>query len=211
MADKNGIEWQRMACVRLRSLNGIKWQIFEMDITRQSNNIYRNLIAYRKAVVIYDLTYHFCERFISIGDRTKDQMIQAARSGKQNIVEGKAASLTSAEMHLSLLGVARSSFQELLEDYLDYLRTRNLRIWETESKEVEAMRELGIKHRDSKFFLELAETRNDEVIANMAIVLLYQEDVLLRKHIEKQIKRFVDEGGFKESLTKARIDKKKKK
>ena len=180
-----------------------------MDITKQNNNLYRNLIAYRKAVVIYDLTYHFCERFIAIGDRTKDQMVQAARSGKQNIVEGKATSLTSAETHLKLLGVARSSFQELLEDYLDYLRTRKLRIWESSSKEVEAMRELGLSHTDSKFFLELAETRNDEVIANMAIVLLYQEDVLLRKHIEKQIKRFVDDGGFRESLAKARKDKKK--
>ena len=182
-----------------------------MDITKQSNNIYRNLIAYRKAVVIYDLTFLFCERFIAIGDRTKDQMIQAARSGKQNIVEGKAASLTSAEMHLRLLGVARASFQELLEDYLDYLRTRNLRIWETDSKEVEAMRELGSTHNNSKFFIELAETRNDEVIANMAIVLLHQEDVLLRKHIEKQIERFVENGGFRESLSQARFEKKKKK
>lgn len=182
-----------------------------MDITKQNNNLYRNLIVYHKAVVIYDLTYHFCERFIAIGDRTKDQMIQAARSGKQNIVEGKAASLTSAETHLKLLGVARASFQELLEDYIDYLRTRNLRIWETESKEVEAMRELGLKHNDSRFFLELAKTRNDEVIANMTIVLLYQEDVLLRKHIEKQIARFVREGGFRESLAKARIEEKRKK
>ena len=182
-----------------------------MDITNQNNNLYRNLIAYRKAVVIYDLTYHFCERFIAIGDRTKDQMIQAARSGKQNIVEGKAASLTSAETHLKLLGVARSSFQELLEDYIDYLRTRKLRLWESNSKEVEAMRNLGLTHKDSKFFLDLAETRNDEVIANMTIVLLYQEDVLLRKHIEKQIKHFVDEGGFRESLTKARIEEKRKK
>ena len=182
-----------------------------MDITKQNNNLYRNLIAYRKAVVIYDLTYHFCERFIVVGDRTKDQMIQAARSGKQNIVEGKAASLTSAESHLTLLGVARSSFQELLEDYLDYLRTRKLRIWETDSKEVEAMRELGLTHTDSKFFLELAETRNDEVIANMAIVLLCQEDVLLRKHIEKQIGRFVNNGGFKESLAKARRCKRREK
>ena len=182
-----------------------------MEVTKQNNNLYRNLIAYRKAVVIYDLTYHFCERFIAIGDRTKDQMIQAARSGKQNIVEGKAASLTSAESHLMLLGVARSSFQELLEDYLDYLRTRKLRIWETDSKEVEAMRELGLSHSDSNFFLELAETRNDEVIANMAIVLLYQEDVLLRKHIEKQIGRFVNNGGFKESLAKARRCKRKEK
>lgn len=192
------------------SLNDNEWQ-FEMDITKQNNNLYRNLIAYRKAVVIYDLTYHFCERFIAIGDRTKDQMIQAARSGKQNIVEGKAISLTSAETHLKLLGVARSSFQELLEDYIDYLRTRNLRIWETNSKEVETMRNLGLTYQDSKFFVELAETRNDEVIANMAIVLLYQEDVLLRKHIEKQISRFVNEGGFRESLTKARIEKKRKK
>ena len=182
-----------------------------MDITKQNNNLYRNLIAYRKAVVIYDLTYHFCERFIAIGDRTKDQMIQAARSGKQNIVEGKAASLTSAETHLKLLGVARSSFQELLEDYIDYLRTRKLRLWESNSKEVEAMRNLGLTHKDSKFFLDLAETRNDEVIANMTIVLLYQEDVLLRKHIEKQIKHFVDEGGFRESLTKARVEEKRKK
>ncbi|MBQ5753972.1 MAG: four helix bundle suffix domain-containing protein [Alistipes sp.] len=181
-----------------------------MDITKQNNNRYQNLIAYRKAIVIYDLTYHFCERFIAIGDRTKDQMIQAARSGKQNIVEGKAASLTSAETHLKLLGVARASFQELLEDYLDYLRTRKLRLWETNSKEVNTMRELGLSHDESKFFLELAEKRGDEVIANMAIVLLHQEDVLLRKHIEKQIARFVVDGGFRESLTKARIDKKKK-
>ena len=181
-----------------------------MDITKQNNNRYQNLIAYRKAIVIYDLTYHFCQRFIAIGDRTKDQMIQAARSGKQNIVEGKAASLTSAETHLKLLGVARASFQELLEDYLDYLRTRKLRLWETNSKEVNTMRELGLSHDESKFFLELAEKRGDEVIANMAIVLLHQEDVLLRKHIEKQIARFVVDGGFRESLTKARIDKKKK-
>lgn len=181
-----------------------------MDITKQNNNRYQNLIAYRKAIVIYDLTYHFCERFIAIGDRTKDQMIQAARSGKQNIVEGKAASLTSAETHLKLLGVARASFQELLEDYLDYLRTRKLRLWETNSKEVNTMRELGLSHDESKFFLELAEKRGDEVIANMTIVLLHQEDVLLRKHIEKQIARFVVDGGFRESLTKARIDKKKK-
>ena len=199
-----------MACVRLRSLNGIEWQK-KMDITKQNNNLYRNFIAYRKAVVIYDLTYHFCERFIAIGDRTKDQMIQAARSGKQNIVEGKAASLTSAETHLKLLGVARASFQELLEDFMDYLRARKLRIWETDSKEVKAMRDLGLTHNDSMFFVELAETRNDEVIANMVIVLLYQEDVLLRKHIEKQIARFVDDGGFRESLLKARIEKKKKK
>ena len=181
------------------------------DTLVKSQGDYHNLICYRKAELIYDITYHFANSVFKRGDRTIDQMVQAARSGKQNIVEGKAVSLPSAETHLKLLGVARSSFQELLEDYFDYLRTRNLRIWETDSKEVEAMRELGVKHRDSKFFIELAETRNDEVIANMVIVLLHQEDVLLRKHIEKQISRFVDEGGFRESLTKARTEKKKKK
>lgn len=199
-----------MAIVRgahLMTLNGR----LKMDITRQNNDLYRNLTAYRKAVVIYDLTYHFCERFIAIGDRTKDQMIQAARSGKQNIVEGKAASLTSPETQLRLLGVARASFQELLEDFMDYLRTRKLKIWNTSSKEVEVMRELGLSHSDSSFFVDLAEKRDDEVIANMAIVLLHQEDVLLRKHIEKQITHFVDNGGFRESLARARVNKKKKK
>ena len=199
-----------MAIVRgahLMTLNGR----LKMDITRQNNDLYRNLTAYRKAVVIYDLTYHFCERFIAIGDRTKDQMIQAARSGKQNIVEGKAASLTSPETQIRLLGVARASFQELLEDFTDYLRTRKLKIWNTSSKEVEVMRELGLSHSDSSFFVDLAEKRDDEVIANMAIVLLHQEDVLLRKHIEKQITHFIDNGGFLESLTKARVNKKKKK
>ena len=143
-----------------------------MDLSRQNNNLYQNLTAYNKAIVIYDMTYHFCERFINQGDRTKDQMIQAARSGKQNIVEGKAASLTSAETHIKLLNVARASFQELLEDFRDYLRTRKLRLWEATSPEVEYMRQLGLSHNDPDFFLQLAETRNDEVIANMTIVLI---------------------------------------
>ncbi len=182
-----------------------------MDIMCQNNNLYRDFTAYQKAVIIYDLTYHFCNRFIGYGDRTKDQMIQAARSGKQNIVEGKAASLTSSETHLKLLNVARASFQELLVDFEDYLRTRKLQIWEADSAKVKAMRELGIKHNNPDFFIRLAEERDNEVIANMVIVLIHQEDVLLRKHIEKQLAQFVNEGGFKESLTKARIEKRKQK
>ena len=178
-----------------------------MDLSKQNNSSYRNLTAFRKAEVIYDLTYHFCERFIEIGDRTKDQMIQAARSGKQNIVEGKAASLTSSETHLKLLNVARASFQELLVDFEDYLRTRKLRIWEIDSSEVQTMRQLGLSHEDSEYFIRIAQSRSDEVVANMAIVLIHQEDVLLRKHIAKQLSKFVNEGGFREALTKARIEK----
>lgn len=180
-----------------------------MDLMCQNNNLYRNFTAYQKAVIIYDLTYHFCNRYLGYGDRTKDQMIQAARSGKQNIVEGKAASLTSSETHIKLLNVARASFQELLVDFEDYLRTRKLRIWESDTAKVKAMRKLGIEHCDSDIFVRLAEERDDEVIANMIIVLLHQEDVLLRKHIEKQIERFVDEGGFRESLSNARKEKRK--
>lgn len=180
-----------------------------MDITHQNNDLYRNLTAYQKAVIIYDLTYHFCNRFITLGDRTKDQMIQAARSGKQNIVEGKAASLTSSETHIKLLNVARASFQELLVDFEDYLRTRKLQIWEIDSHKVEAMRKLGLSYADSDFFIKLAEERDDETIANMVIVLIHQEDVLLRKHIEKQLAKFINEGGFRESLTKARKDNRK--
>ena len=182
-----------------------------MDLTHQNNNLYLSFTAYQKEVILYDLTSHFCNRYIGYGDRTKDQMIQAARSGKQNIVEGKAASLTSAETHLKLLNVARASFQELLVDFEDYLRTRKLRIWETDSAKVQAMRKLGIEHSDSDFFIRLAEERDDEVIANMVIVLLHQEDVLLRKHIKKQIESFVDEGGFRESLANARKERRKQK
>ena len=177
-----------------------------MDLMYQNNNLYRNFTAYQKAVIIYDLTYHFCDRFIGYGDRTKDQMIQAARSGKQNIVEGKAASLTSTETHIKLLNVARASFQELLVDFEDYLRTRKLQIWESDSSKVKAMRKLGISYTDSEIFIKLAEERDDEVIANMVIVLIHQEDVLLRKHIEKQLTKFINEGGFRESLAKARRD-----
>ena len=177
-----------------------------MDLMCQNNNLYRNFTAYQKAVIIYDLTYHFCDRFIGYGDRTKDQMIQAARSGKQNIVEGKAASLTSTETHIKLLNVARASFQELLVDFEDYLRTRKLQIWESDSSKVKAMRKLGISYTDSEIFIKLAEERDDEVIANMVIVLIHQEDVLLRKHIEKQLTKFINEGGFRESLAKARRD-----
>ena len=177
-----------------------------MDLMCQNNNLYLNFTAYQKAVIIYDLTYHFCDRFIGYGDRTKDQMIQAARSGKQNIVEGKAASLTSTETHIKLLNVTRASFQELLVDFEDYLRTRKLQIWESDSSKVKAMRKLGISYTDSEIFIKLAEERDDEVIANMVIVLIHQEDVLLRKHIEKQLTKFINEGGFRESLAKARRD-----
>ena len=144
------------------------------------------------------MTYHFCEKYLKRGDRTIDQMVQAARSGKQNIVEGMAVGETSKETMLKLLNVARASLQELLADYEDYLRVRKLRIWESDSVEVKAMRQLGLEHDDSKYFLELATSRNDEVVANMIIVLI-------QRYYDWQYNKFIKEGGFREKLTKERL------
>ena len=166
---------------------------------------YRKLKVYRKTEVVYDLTYYFCKKYLKCGDRTIDQMVQAARSGKQNIVEGNEVAATSAETMLKLLGVARGSLQELLIDYEDYLRVRNLRLWAEDSKEVDAMRKLGLDHEDSAFFLELAQTRSDEVVANMVIVLIYQADALLNGYINRKYNDFLKEGGFREKLTRERI------
>lgn len=176
-----------------------------MDISNLHTGSYRTFLAYRKALVIYDMTYYFCEKYLHRGDRTIDQMVQAARSGKQNIIEGKEAARTSYETLLKLINVARSSLQELLADYEDYLRVRQLRQWGKDSKEVVAMRKLGIEHKDSAFFLSLAETRSDEVVANMVIVLICQADVLLDRYAHKQKEKFLKEGGFRENLTKERI------
>jgi four helix bundle protein len=96
---------------------------------------YSALLSYQKAEVIYDLTFRFCERFLHRGDRTIDQMVQAARSGKQNIAEGSKASGTSKEMEIKLTNVARASLEELLIDYGDYLRVRDLKLWDKNSKE----------------------------------------------------------------------------
>ena len=176
-----------------------------MDISNLHTGSYRTFLAYRKAEVIYDMTYYFCRKYLKCGDRTIDQMVQAARSGKQNIIEGKEAARTSYETLLKLINVARSSLQELLADYEDYLRVRQLRQWDKGSKEVAAMRKLGVEHRDSAFFLSLAETRSDEVVANMVIVLIYQADTLLNGYIQSHYNKFLQEGGFREKLSRERI------
>ena len=106
---------------------------------------YQQLRSYQKAQIIYDATACFCARFLGKRDRTVDQMVQAARSGKQNIVEGSMASGTSKEMEIKLMNVARASLEELLEDYRDFLRTRGLRFWHKESKEALFVRKLGAR------------------------------------------------------------------
>src|SRR5438874_1397729 len=106
---------------------------------------YQTLLSFQKAEIVYDITFRFAHKFLSRGDRTVDQMIQAARSGKKNILEGSKAALTSKEMEIKLTGVGRASLEELLDDYKDYLRARDLKIWDKDSKEARYVRRLGRK------------------------------------------------------------------
>ena len=174
----------------------------EMLILNRGN--YKKLLSYQKSNVIFELTYYFCHKYLSKGDRTIDQMVQAARSGKQNIIEGCSASSTSAKTEIKLLNVAKASLLELLEDYEDYLKVRNHRQWEEESVEMEAMRKLGIQHSDAEYFMKLAETRPPETIANMAIVLIKQADYLLYRQLQRLSVDFLAEGGFSEKMSRMR-------
>ena len=172
-------------------------------LIRHSGN-YRKLLSYQKSEVIFEMTYYFCHKYLKKGDRTVDQMVQAARSGKQNIIEGCAASTTSAKTEIKLVNVAKASLQELLEDYIDYLRTRGHRQWEENSVEWQAMRKLGKEHNDAAFFMKLCQTRPPETIANMAIILIYQADYLLFKQLERLEKDFITQGGFSEKMNRIR-------
>ena len=171
---------------------------------------YRKLISYQKAEVVYDLTFYFCNKYLKKNDRTVDQMVQAARSGKQNIAEGSAASATSKETEIKLMNVAKASFEELLLDYMDYLRTRNYPIWEVDSKEVNAMRKLGKEHSESAYYIQLVQSRPPETIANIVITLINQTGYLLRRQLDYLSNAFIKEGGFRERMTKMRIEERKR-
>lgn len=165
---------------------------------------YKKLLSYQKADVIYQITFYFCNKFLSKGDRTIDQMVQAARSGKQNIIEGSAAASTSSKTEIKLLNVAKASLRELLEDYEDYLKTRRYPQWPAGSVEFETMRRLGREHSDAEFFMKIIETRPPQTIANMAIILINQADYLLFKQLSRLADDFADNGGFSERMTRIR-------
>ena len=131
---------------------------------------YQTLLSYQKAEVIYDLAFRFAHKFLTKSDRTIDQMIQSARSGKQSVLEGSKAALTSKETELKLTSVARASLEELLADYRDYLRVRDRAMWDKNSKEAQFVRRLGRKTPHAyELYREFVETRPPEVIANIAI------------------------------------------
>ncbi|HEX6094882.1 MAG TPA: four helix bundle suffix domain-containing protein [Thermoanaerobaculia bacterium] len=167
---------------------------------------YRKLLSYRKAEIVYDLTVRFCARFLEKRDRTVDQMVQAARSGKQNIAEGSQAAGTSTETEIKLTNVARASLEELLVDYEDYLRVRGLKKWDKNSREARYIRNLG-RARDESYetYRTFAETRSADVIANIAICLLHQTNYLLDRQITALEQHFLEIGGIRERMTRARL------
>lgn len=166
----------------------------------------RAWLSGQKAEVVHDVAFRFCHKFLKLGDRTMDQMIQAARSGKQNIPEGAEFSGISTELEIQLTGAARSSLKELLRDDEDCLRGRNLRQWDQDSTEARQVRRLGSKPGVTcETFRELVETRLPEVVANLALCLLNQANYLPDQQLRRLEQDFLKEGGLRERLTRARL------
>jgi four helix bundle suffix protein len=167
---------------------------------------YQTLLSFQKAEVVYDITFRFAHKFLSRGDRTIDQMIQSARSGKKNILEGSKAALTSKETEIKLTNVARASLEELLDDYKDYLRARELPRWDKNSKEAQYVRRLGRKTPLTfEDYREFVETRPPAVVANIAICLIHQTNYLVDQQLLRLEKDFVEQGGLRERMTRVRL------
>jgi len=167
---------------------------------------YRNLLSYQRAEIVYDATVHFCARFLDKRDRTVDQMVQAARSGKQNIIEGSMASATSKEMEIKLTNVARASLEELLADYRDFLRVRGLEEWTKDHPYARRLREL-IRTPDASYdtFRKGLEHADPAIAANVILGLIKVASYLLDRQLRQLEKAFVEEGGLRERMTRARL------
>ena len=167
---------------------------------------WEDLYFYKKAVVLDQLTFDFCRRFLpKYGDRTVDQMIQAARSGKQNIVEGFADGVTSTEMELKLLNVARASFKELKEDYLDYLRRHSLPLWSTKHPRYDGLLKFCREHNELGDYQPFFNRWTDEELANCANSLCHMVDKMMSTFLEKKEADFTENGGIRERMTAARL------
>lgn len=166
---------------------------------------WRDAYYYLKADTLYQMTYSFCQRFLPLhGDRTVDQMIQAARSGKQNIIEGTEDGVTSTEMQLKLLNVARSSLQELRADFVDYLRSRNLIVWDKNHERYTSMQAFCRVHNLADDYCPYFNRWSDEEMANIAITLCFMVDTLINKQLKSLEKEFIEQGGIKERMHSAR-------
>ena len=172
-------------------------------LRKQAN--WEDLYFYQKTVVLYQLTFAFTQRYLKRGDRTIDQMVQAARSGKQNIVEGSADGMTSTEMELKLLNVARSSIKELKEDYEDYLTARHLTRWNKSHCRYDGMLKFCRSHNKLADYQSFFEKWTDEEMANIALTLCHMVDKMMTTYEKQLEKTFIEEGGIKERMTAARL------
>ena len=167
---------------------------------------YKDLLSYQKAEIVYDATICFCDRFIDKRSRTHDQMVQAARSGKQNIIEGTMASATSKETEIKLINVARASLEELLGDYRDFLRVRKMPLWDKNHPQAQAVRRLAHKtHVSYGTYEPYVESSPPEIAANTIICLIHQANYLLDQQLRSLEAAFVREGGLRERMTRARL------
>lgn len=167
---------------------------------------WEDLYYYRKSLVLYQMTVVFCRRFLpKYGDRTVDQMVQAARSGKQNIVEGLADGVTSTEMELKLLNVARASIKELKEDYLDYIAAHSLVRWAAGHPRYNSLLAFCRAHNDLSDYEPYFMKWSDEELSNCAVTLCHMVDRMMSTTLAKKQKDFVENGGIRERMTAARL------
>ena len=167
---------------------------------------YRELKSYQTAEIVYDATVAFCDRFVNPRSRTHDQMVQAARSGKQNIAEGSMASGTSKKTELKLVGVARASLEELLLDYQDFLRQHGLALWNKDHPTARVVRGLAYINRSYTTYKPYIEKAPPEVAANTMLCLIHQTNFLLDQQLRQLEQKFLAEGGFTERLHRARSE-----
>ena len=173
---------------------------------------YRELKSFQHAELVYDATVKFCDRLIDRRSRTHDQMVQAARSGRQNIAEGSQASGTSKKFELKLVGVARASLEELLLDYEDFLRQRSLELWPKDHPTAQIVRRLAYaENRSYSTYKPYIEDAPPEVAANTLVCLIHQTNYLLDQQLRQLEQAFLKEGGFTERLYKARSEARRKK
>lgn len=180
---------------------------------------YRDLRSFQTATIVYDATVSFCERFIDKRSRLVDQMVQAARSGRQNIAEGSRAAATSSQTELRLVNVARASLDELLLDYEDFLRQRGKRQWTKDDPEAKAVRGVGARRKvdltdqsdrtDDAAYAAWLKNPDPAIVANAMICLIHQTNYLLDQQISALESSFVNEGGYSEQLAAARLQKRK--
>lgn len=168
---------------------------------------YKKLRFYHRSEVLYQLTQLFCKKYFkNWGDRTVDQMVQAARSCKQNIVEGSIDGETSMESEIKLMGVARGSNSELLEDYLDYIKHMGLTLWQDGHPRYGPMLDYCRRHYLLEDYEPLFRKMDNEELANLAVCLCHQVDSALEKFIQRKDREFTTEGGIRERMTAARLD-----